>query len=227
MWFGDLVTMGWWNGIWLNEAFATFMAIRCRDDYRPEWQCFVGFGRDAGRWRSPSTACTRRGRSSTRSHRPTRPTAMFDVLTYEKGASVLRMLEQYLGAERFRDGVRRYLADHLYGNTETDRPVGRDRGRGGGRARSARSWTRGSSKAATRCSPRRRRPTGRAPARRDPGAVRRAAGGRAPTAPGRAPSGRRLVRAARHRRRPAGERRYRAARGASRSSCRPATACSC
>ena len=76
---------------------------------------------------------------------------MFDVLTYEKGAAVLRMLEQYLGEDVIRDGIRHYLARHAYGNTETDRPVGRHRG---GRAASpcAASWTPGSSRAATRSS---------------------------------------------------------------------------
>ena len=118
MWFGDLVTMGWWNGIWLNEAFATFMALRCQDDFRPEWEVFVGFAR------SRATALAVDGLHRTRSveypvHAPEDAAAMFDVLTYEKGAGVLWMLEQYLGADRFRDGVRRYLRAHAYANTET------------------------------------------------------------------------------------------------------------
>lgn len=118
MWFGDLVTMGWWNGIWLNEAFATFMALRCQDDFRPEWNCFTGFSRDKG------GALAVDGLHATRPiefpvHRPEEAAAMFDVLTYEKGASVLWMLESYVGVETFRNGVRRYLQAHLYANTET------------------------------------------------------------------------------------------------------------
>jgi puromycin-sensitive aminopeptidase len=118
MWFGDLVTMGWWNGIWLNEAFATFMALRCQDDFRPEWNCFVGFSRDKG------GALAVDGLHATRPiefpvNRPEEAAAMFDVLTYEKGAGVLWMLESYVGIETFRNGVRRYLNAHLYGNTET------------------------------------------------------------------------------------------------------------
>ena len=118
MWFGDLVTMGWWNGIWLNEAFATYMSLVCLDDFRPEYQCWIGFGRDR------DLALALDGLHTTRPiefpvHTPDEADAMFDVLTYEKGGSVLRMLEQYLGLERFRDGVRRYLAAHRYGNTET------------------------------------------------------------------------------------------------------------
>jgi puromycin-sensitive aminopeptidase len=118
MWFGDLVTMGWWNGIWLNEAFATFMALRCGDDYRPEWQIFDGFAR------SKTAALVVDGLHSTRPiefpvESPDEVAAMFDVLTYQKGASVLWMLEQYIGTERFRSGVRRYLATHAYANTET------------------------------------------------------------------------------------------------------------
>lgn len=118
MWFGDLVTMRWWNGIWLNEAFATFMALCCQDDFRPEWHVFSSFAR------SRSVALGVDGLHSTRSveypvRQPDDAAAMFDVLTYEKGASVLWMAERYLGRERFRAGVRRYLAAHAYGNTET------------------------------------------------------------------------------------------------------------
>ena len=118
MWFGDLVTMRWWNGIWLNEAFATFMALRCQDHYRPEWEVFVGFARSRG------TALAIDGLHRTRPveypvDAPEDAAAMFDVLTYEKGASVLWMLEQYLGADRFRAGVRRYLRAHAHANTET------------------------------------------------------------------------------------------------------------
>ena len=118
MWFGDLVTMKWWNGIWLNEAFATFMEMTCTDAFRPEWQRWVDFGL------SRSAAFDTDALASTRPIEypvvsPADADGMFDVLTYEKGASVVRMLEQYLGAERFRAGIRRYMARHQYGNTET------------------------------------------------------------------------------------------------------------
>jgi puromycin-sensitive aminopeptidase len=118
MWFGDLVTMRWWNGIWLNEAFATFMSICCLDDFRPEWRRWVTFGREK------DYALTIDALHSTRPiefpvHRPDECEAMFDTLTYLKGGNVLRMLEQFLGTERFRDGVRVYLRAHQYANTET------------------------------------------------------------------------------------------------------------
>ena len=118
MWFGDLVTMMWWNGIWLNEAFATFMEILAVDTWKPEWQRWTTFGV------SRAAALSVDGLHSTRPiefhvEAPRDADAMFDVLTYEKGASVLRMLEQYLGAAVFRDGVREYLRRHAYGNAET------------------------------------------------------------------------------------------------------------
>src|SRR3989449_1077843 len=118
MWFGDLVTMSWWNGIWLNEAFATFMEILAVDDWKPEWKRWVTFGV------SRAAALVVDGLHSTRPvefpvRAPRDADAMFDTLTYEKGASVLRMLEQYLGAEGFRDGVRDYLRRHAYGNADT------------------------------------------------------------------------------------------------------------
>ncbi len=117
-WFGDLVTMRWWNGIWLNEAFATFMALLTVDAMRPDWERWTAFGRYS------SAAKEVDALHSTRAieypvHSPNDTAGMFDVLTYQKGAGILRMLEQYLGEERFRDGIRHYLKAHEHGNTET------------------------------------------------------------------------------------------------------------
>jgi len=118
MWFGDLVTMSWWNGIWLNEAFATFMEMLAVDAWKPEWRRWTTFGV------SRAAALSVDGLHATRPiefpvKAPREADAMFDVLTYEKGASVLRMLEQYLGPEVFRDGVRDYLRRHAYANADT------------------------------------------------------------------------------------------------------------
>jgi len=119
MWFGDLVTMKWWNGIWLNEAFATFMELKCVDAFRPDWKRWLTFAH----FRASSMDVD--GLSATRPVEfpvasPAEANAMFDTLTYGKGSAVLRMLEQYLGERAFRDGIRRYLKQHSYSNTETD-----------------------------------------------------------------------------------------------------------
>jgi puromycin-sensitive aminopeptidase len=118
MWFGDLVTMKWWNGIWLNEAFATFMEMKCTDAFRPEWDRWTDFGisRSAA-YDTDSLESTRPVEFEVVS--PAEAEGMFDILTYEKGAAVVRMLEQYLGEESFRAGIRGYMAEHQYGNTET------------------------------------------------------------------------------------------------------------
>ena len=118
MWFGDLVTMKWWNGLWLNEAFATFMEMLAVDAWKPGWRRWDSFTV------SRAAAMQVDGLKSTRPiefpvERPEEAAGMFDILTYEKGASVLRMLEQYLGAEVFRDGIRLYLRRHAYANAET------------------------------------------------------------------------------------------------------------
>lgn len=118
MWFGDLVTMSWWNGLWLNEAFATFMEMLAVDAWKPEWKRWETFGV------ARAAAFSVDGLVSTRPieypvHAPKDADAMFDILTYEKGASVLRMLEQHIGPTVFRDGVRRYLRTHAYGNADT------------------------------------------------------------------------------------------------------------
>jgi puromycin-sensitive aminopeptidase len=118
MWFGDLVTMKWWNGIWLNEAFATFMEMTCTDAFRPDWQRWVDFGLSrSAAFDTDALVATRPIEYPVVS--PADADGMFDVLTYEKGASVVRMLEQHVGPDRFRDGIRRYMARHQYGNTET------------------------------------------------------------------------------------------------------------
>jgi len=118
MWFGDLVTMKWWNGIWLNEAFATYMGTSACDAFRPEWKRWVTFGLErSAALDTDALVTTRPIEYEVKS--PADADGMFDVLTYEKGGSLLRMLDQYLGDYRFRDGVRHYLTKHSYGNTET------------------------------------------------------------------------------------------------------------
>ena len=104
MWFGDLVTMGWWEGIWLNEAFATFMEMLCVDAFRPSWDRWVGFVP------SREAALTVDAVHATRPIEypvgpPKEAEGMFDLLTYEKGCGVLRMLEQRIGPNMFRDSV--------------------------------------------------------------------------------------------------------------------------
>jgi puromycin-sensitive aminopeptidase len=118
MWFGDLVTMSWWNGLWLNEAFATFAEMLAVDAWKPAWKRWDTFSA------SRAVAMVVDGLHSSRPieypvRAPKDADAMFDTLTYEKGASVLRMLEQYLGPTVFRDGIRDYLKRHAYGNADT------------------------------------------------------------------------------------------------------------
>lgn len=118
MWFGNLTTMKWWNGIWLNEAFATFMELVAVDNWKPQWKRWETFGV------SRAAAFATDGLTATRKIefpviKPEEANGMFDVLTYEKGASVLRMLEQYIGAAKFKEGVNLYLSKHKFANTET------------------------------------------------------------------------------------------------------------
>ena len=119
MWFGDLVTMRWWNGIWLNEAFASFMEMKAADAMRPEWKRWLTFAGLERPWAYgvDSLASTRPVEFEVNS--PAEANEMFDALTYGKGSAVLRMIEQYLGEETFRRGVGDYLRAHAYGNTDT------------------------------------------------------------------------------------------------------------
>ncbi len=116
MWYGDLVTMAWWDDLWLNEAFATWMAFNVVDDWKPEWRMWHDFqhGRaaalelDALKHTHPIYCKVRTAAEANEN---------FDLITYEKGASVVRMIERYLGPATFRKGVRRYIRRHREGNT--------------------------------------------------------------------------------------------------------------
>ncbi|MCI4348072.1 MAG: M1 family metallopeptidase [Thermoplasmata archaeon] len=116
MWFGNLVTMSWWSDVWLNESFATFMSYRILDRAFPEFDSWSDF---LPRWSSPAF----RGDSLLSTHpifqpveNPDEIAQIFDEISYGKGASVLRMIERYLGEEAFRKGVNTYLERFQYGN---------------------------------------------------------------------------------------------------------------
>jgi puromycin-sensitive aminopeptidase len=116
MWYGDLVTMAWWNDLWLNEAFATWMAFHVVDDWQPEWKMWNDFQHYR------AAALELDALESTHPiyvdvATPDEATENFDLITYEKGASVVRMIERFLGAARFRAGVRRYIRRHRESNT--------------------------------------------------------------------------------------------------------------
>ncbi|HYQ80356.1 MAG TPA: M1 family metallopeptidase, partial [Anaeromyxobacteraceae bacterium] len=119
MWFGNWVTMAWWDDLWLNEAFATWMAFKTVDGWKPAWRVWLEF--DAGK-------AAAMGLDALRSTHPIRAevrnaaeaTEAFDLITYEKGGAVLRMIEGWLGEERFRDGIRLYMKKHARANAVAD-----------------------------------------------------------------------------------------------------------
>jgi puromycin-sensitive aminopeptidase len=110
--------MAWWNGLWLNEAFATFMQLLAVDAWKPAWQRWDAFsGARARAFEVDGLRATRPLEFNVVT--PADAEAMFDPLTDAEGAAVLRLLEQHLGFGAFREGVRRYLSDHRFGNAET------------------------------------------------------------------------------------------------------------
>jgi puromycin-sensitive aminopeptidase len=115
MWFGNLVTMKWWDDLWLNEAFATWMAFRVVDEWKPEWRMWNNF--------EPHRAAALALDALSNTHpvyaeveNAAQATENFDAITYEKGASVVRMVEHYLGAQKFRAGVQAYIRKHREDN---------------------------------------------------------------------------------------------------------------
>jgi puromycin-sensitive aminopeptidase len=131
MWFGDLVTMKWWDGIWLNEAFASFMEMKATDAMKPEWKRWLSFSAVERPWAYDTDGLQTSRPVEFEVKSPEEANEMFDALTYGKGSSVLRQIEQYLGEEVFRQGVGDYLRTHAYGNTVTrDLWAGLDRASG-------------------------------------------------------------------------------------------------
>ena len=114
-WFGDLVTMEWWDDIWLNEGFATWMEYRPIQEFRPEWNVAVDEVRDAqGAMNLDALEATRPIR--TKVETPDEINQVFDGIAYQKTAAVIRMVEAYAGAASFRDGINAYLRKFAFAN---------------------------------------------------------------------------------------------------------------
>ena len=127
-WFGDLVTMAWWDNLWLNEGFASWMGTKCTAHFNPQWEVWLRRNLPRDPTRRVGIAKEQAMESDARSttHAIQQPIATeaeansaFDDITYKKGQSLLRMLESFLGEDVFRDGIRRYIAAHKYSNSTT------------------------------------------------------------------------------------------------------------
>jgi cytosol alanyl aminopeptidase len=114
-WFGNLVTMVWWDDVWLNESFATWMSNKVVDKLHPEWRWQVRRVAERARAMEVDALASARKIRQPVENRHDLSNA-FDGITYEKGASVLAMFEAWMGEDRFRSGVRRYLLDHRWSN---------------------------------------------------------------------------------------------------------------
>jgi len=115
-WFGDLVTMNWWDNLWLNEGFARWMQTYAADDLHPEW--------DTGLQAASSFEAGKQADSGPSTHPVVQEVftvdqaqQAFDTITYDKGAAIITMINGYVGRDRFREGVRRYMRARAYGNT--------------------------------------------------------------------------------------------------------------
>ncbi len=120
MWFGDLVTMAWWDDLWLNESFASWMGTKAVDWLFPDWEMWTQFvNMDTNR------ALSLDGLKNSHPIEqevkdPAEVSQLFDAISYSKGASVIRMLEQFLGPDTFQQGLNRYLTVNEYGNARTE-----------------------------------------------------------------------------------------------------------
>jgi aminopeptidase N len=128
MWFGDLVTMAWWDNLWLNEGFASWMGTKCTAKFNPEWETWLSktTPRDPTRRGGIGKEGAMEGDARSTTHPIQQPVATeveansaFDDITYRKGMSFIRMLESFLGEDVFRDGIRKYIAAHKLSNSTT------------------------------------------------------------------------------------------------------------
>jgi len=117
-WFGNLVTMEWWNDLWLNESFATFMATKFVDKFYPEWNLWDQFIEDAMNNAMGLDALKTTHPIDVTVNSPAEIREIFDVISYDKGGCVLRMLENYVGETNFRAGLKKYLSAFKYGNAK-------------------------------------------------------------------------------------------------------------
>ena len=120
-WFGNIVTMGWWDDLWLNEGFASWMETKATMHFNPEWQAELGRvgGREAAMGLD-SVATTHPVIQEIRT--VDQISQAFDAITYQKGEAVITMLEGYAGEDTWRTGIRAYMQKHQFGNTVTDDP---------------------------------------------------------------------------------------------------------
>ncbi len=115
-WFGNLVTMQWWDDLWLNESFASWMDSKISDRLNPEWNVWLQALGDRERAYSLDSVASTHPVSQ-QVHNIEEANIAFDAITYSKGQMVIRMIEDYVGEEAFRAGVRSYIDEHAYGNT--------------------------------------------------------------------------------------------------------------
>lgn len=119
MWFGDLVTMKWWDDVWLNEGFATWAASKPLVGWKPDWNFDLDdVSENAGTLNTDSLASTRPIHQVAET--PAQIQELFDGIAYGKAAAVLRMLEAYLGPDTFRAGVRQYVKQYSYANATAE-----------------------------------------------------------------------------------------------------------
>ncbi len=113
-WFGDLVTTAWWDDIWLNEAFASWMENKIVAEWKPDWHIDVTMVNDRlGAMSEDSLVSTRKIRQPIESNNDI--ANAFDGITYKKGEAVIQMFETWIGKEKFRKGIKLYLKQHAWG----------------------------------------------------------------------------------------------------------------